>query len=309
MNQSMKNALAEIQNRQKRAGLRPDSTRSITDIARGKERDQGYKIAEVYRRLEVAEVDRNELAAHYGITLLDSLTTEHLSQEQAAQYNNLLSRIRQWRQLVSEPQNAGRFFVLASPEVGIGKTHMAQAVFDSFGHLLTVSGKDEKQFVHNGKLLKPKDAMALFESQGDTGNLKRSQNKLTRRHKVLVLDDIGREGIIQYVSQQGDGQLIEKRSRYFALIDFCYSNGISVFMTTNYDLAGLEEFLGKAVWSRIQQRTAPQHLVELRGFPDFREIEHVIAGEEILELEKEPLLTLADSSYDPVYAGLPTGDK
>ena len=213
------------------------------------------------------------IADHFGFSRLGELTTEHMNAEQAEWFDKLLDQVRAWKEtVVDEP---GLSFVLCSPQVGIGKTHIAKAVKDSFSHVY-VGGDDEPGFYDgapnfqlssHGRILTGREVMAYWER--DSVDIAHLIGPFTR---CFVIDDMGREGTLKYV--KADYQPEEKRSRYFELLNWVYENRsrqqVSVFVTSNMTLDQLRDFLGAASWSRLNELAPVGYMVEAPELPDMR---------------------------------------
>lgn len=206
------------------------------------------------------QISRAEAAAKFGITTLTQLTDAHLDTEQKAKFQRLLQRARQWR------VGDARAFVLVSQTRGIGKSHIAKAVFDSFGKVTGSDVTGWTGFQNNGRFF---DAATLMAQLGE--NREALQLVIPRDCPIVVIDDLGREGHLKYVDAAG--QLPEIRSRYFRVIDWCYSNEIRLFITSNMprrDLAAGTSVLESAAWSRLLHMAGRDYLIEVTGLPDYR---------------------------------------
>ena len=185
------------------------------------------------------------LAFHHDIPRLDDLTADHMSQAQQVKFGALLATVRQWRNEWTE----GRSLVLASPRFGIGKTHIAKALAASFDTLAIVDGTETAlingrpnwQIMKRSKVITARQYMDAID---------KGQQVTSRNTRVLVLDDLGREGNIEYVAK--DNQVAEIQSRYFELINYCNDMQISLIVTTNHRVSEIPSLIGEASWSRLQ---------------------------------------------------------
>ena len=87
---------------------------------------------------------------------------------------------------------------------------------------------------------------------------------------IVVLDDVGDEGVIPYVKTDADSQSAERIARYTKIIDYCYSKGISLILTTNLGIAELERHIGGRAMSRLSEMAGRGLIVDLTGVPDYR---------------------------------------
>lgn len=210
----------------------------------------------------------------YNLVSLNDLTTDHMTPNQRQRYDGLLSNVRQWRQ--DALSNNGLSFVLSSQQVGVGKTHIAKAVNASFctfiGDMEYTDDVPQFRVAYSSRLY---TARALINMLG--GDEQKSVWEIVPRHiKCLVIDDLGREGYLDYV--KADQQLQEKQSRYFHLINHLYEtrrNGqhpVNIFITTNLNAAEIKELLGEANWSRLLQMCPRGNILELDGIDDYRRV-------------------------------------
>lgn len=93
--------------------------------------------------------------------------------------------------------------------------------------------------------------------------------------KVVVLDDVGREGELRFSKRDDDPQLREKQARYYRIVNYCYElyqegTGISLIVTSNLRLNILEEFLGAASWSRLLQMSPNGFMRDMTGVRNYR---------------------------------------
>jgi hypothetical protein len=84
---------------------------------------------------------RATIAAYHNWPTLEQLTTDHLSPEMARSYTAILGRVREWRN--TPPSGHATACILASPQVGIGKTHIALSVAASYH---TIWGEEQAGF-------------------------------------------------------------------------------------------------------------------------------------------------------------------
>lgn len=92
--------------------------------------------------------------------------------------------------------------------------------------------------------------------------------------KVVVIDDVGREGELRF-SKRDETQLLEKQARYYRVINHCYDlfqqgYGISLIVTSNLRLKALAEFLGGASWTRLLQMAPNGCVRDMTGVRNYR---------------------------------------
>lgn len=87
---------------------------------------------------------------------------------------------------------------------------------------------------------------------------------------IVVIDDVGAEGVLQYVGKEH--QEYERQTRYFRFLDFCYVRGNSIpgVMTTNLSLEQLAEHVGPRAWDRLMQMAPAGQMVDMSGVPSWR---------------------------------------
>lgn len=221
-------------------------------------------------------VDESELKKYFGLKSLDELTVSHMRDSQAMQFNSVLAGVRQWRDDVrSRP---GLSAIIASHQVGIGKTHIAKSVMSSFCEIITehnqpphiaADGSPNFRLAKRGKMYTARNIMDAWSEDGVV-NLW----ELVKPHyTIVIIDDVGREGTLKYIKHEE--QLTEKQNRYYQLINFCYERNeanrpVSLFITSNLTLDRLAAFFGDATWSRLNQMAPRGYMWQLSGLEDFR---------------------------------------
>ena len=206
-----------------------------------------------------ALISQAEIVERFGLTTLDALTTAHMTAAQAQKYSALLRRVREWR-------DTDKSFFLCSETKGIGKTHIARAVYDSFGSVYGWSDNEWKHYGRAGHCISARELMAILSD-------KTAAEWVSRSWPVLVIDDIGREGNIKYVAAAD--QRHEVQDRYYDLINHCYTRNVRVFVTGNYSLTDMAAGKGPfndATWSRMLEMCGRGHIVELSGYTDYRRV-------------------------------------
>ncbi len=231
------------------------------------------KMAVSQDAVPVAEVcSFQDAVKTFKLTTLDSLTTAHMKRRQRQQFQGLIKRVREWRNKVRD--KPGLSMMLLSNQVGIGKTHIARAVVSSFsaiiGDLQFLDGEPQFGLEKRARLYTARELIAYLG-----GDESRDLWQIVPRSvECLVIDDLGREGYLDFV--QANQQAAEKQARYFHLINHLYQRmqndryPVAIFITTNLDEAGCKSLLGDAVWSRILEMCPRGYIVQVGGLDDYR---------------------------------------
>lgn len=217
----------------------------------------------------------------FGLKTFAGLKTDHMTPAAAESYTELLRRIREWRQ-----ENVrGQAYLLCCKGYGAGKTHIAKAVMDSFARIYWTG--ERPQFYggepvagvtleRHGLILTARQCMEMV---GDTEKKETGWRDEIRARKlrIMVLDDIGREGTLPFIQQdrkekkaEEQAQIIEKQARYFEFFNFCYEEKIKLFITSNLLWDELRKFLNGATWSRLEEMAPRGCVYELFNVPDYR---------------------------------------
>jgi len=209
----------------------------------------------------------------YNLASLNDLTTAHMTADQKRRYDGLLVNVRKWRQ--DARSNSGISFFLSSKQVGVGKTHIAKAVNASFcsfvGDMKYIDDVPQFRVTYSSRLY---TARTLINMLG--GDEQKSMWEIVPRHvKCLVIDDLGREGYLDYV--KAEKQEDERYARYFHLINHLYErrhgqHPVNIFITTNLTTKKSKELLGVANWSRLLQMCPKGYILELDGIDDYRAV-------------------------------------
>jgi DNA replication protein DnaC len=216
----------------------------------------------------------DDIANHYGLSRLTDLTTGHMQADQAARYNALIAKIRKWKE--ETVHNPGLSFLLSSQQVGTGKTHIAKAINASFcsvvGEMEYIGEEPQFSLEYSSKMYTARELIQLLGGDETMG----LWDIVPKHIKCLVIDDLGREGYLNYV--KADQQLEEKQTRYFHLINHLYEtrrNGrfpVSLFITTNLTAQEVQALLGDATWSRLLEMCPLGYIVQLAGIDDYRRV-------------------------------------
>lgn len=139
---------------------------------------------------------------------------------------------------------------------GCGKTHIATAALWSECLML-----DDEPVAPVGKFFMAEQIIANLD--GDT-----PAGAEIGDAPILVVDDVGAEGVIPFVSTVRQEQ--ERHSRYFKLVDYCYKRGVSLVVTGNLTISELAAHIGGRAWSRLLQMAASGFILDMTGVPDYR---------------------------------------
>ncbi len=223
---------------------------------------------------EVRQATMADVRHDYNLPSLSELTTNHMSHEKRQRFERLIISVRKWRQ--DAPTNSGLSFLLSSKQVGVGKTHIAKAVNASFcrvvGNMQYIGDVAQFRVEHRSRLFTARQLINLLG-----GDAQKDLWEIVPKHVTcLVIDDLGREGYLDYVKADQQGQ--EKESRYFHLINHLYEtrkNGrfpVNLFITTNLTANEVQTLLGEASWSRLLQMCPKGYIVEPGELDDYRRI-------------------------------------
>lgn len=230
----------------------------------------------------VRKATMTDVYREYGLARLDQLTTNHMNKQQTEWFNGLIANVRRWREAVKTTPYES--FIISSKQVGVGKTHIAKAVMTTFSSVIgEMEYQDDVPQFRVFRRAKMYTAPELIRQIGIEGM--GIATLIPAKVKCIVIDDLGREGYIDYV--KADQQKTEKRRRYFELINYLYENrrkpligyagrvereAVAVFITTNLSTEEIADLIGDAAYSRLLHLCPRGNIYEINGLDDYRRV-------------------------------------
>ena len=221
----------------------------------------------------------DEIKKFFGMVSLDDFTTDHLTREEADYFNSVLQTVINWYERVEGGEDR-LSFIFCSEGNGAGKTEVAKAMMWKFNKIfLTFNDCALIEYSHDltklvgiekyAKMLTGQEVMNLLGKTDWEEELRSGVKRL----KLLVIDEVGREEV-HFEKRDPELQERTKRHRYNAIINWCYQKRVSLFITSNLTLKGLEQFFGdNATWSRLEEMCPLGCQLEIEGdFPDYRKV-------------------------------------
>lgn len=149
---------------------------------------------------------------------------------------------------------------------GCGKTTLAKAAYyANSSYSYAMGAPDSLNVFPIGRFFSAREVMALFDSENFD-----QKYAFQNLGKMIVIDDLGREGTLKWEKRDLDMQLQEKQDRYYSLINYCYDKGISMIITSNLTSREMATFLGGASWSRLLQMVPKKYRINMTGIRDMR---------------------------------------
>jgi len=163
--------------------------------------------------------------------------------------------------------------VLSGP-FGTGKTHIAKAILWSI--VDEVPGHPDSA-VPAGRFYMANDLLLRLGSIQDKSSgivTPVRTSSLVGNAPIVIIDDVGGQQIIPFVA--GPDQKHERHARYFRFIDYCYTDMVSVIMTTNLSIGGLElsdfaKHIGGRAFDRLAQMAPRGFMIGLDGVTSWRQ--------------------------------------
>ncbi len=213
-------------------------------------------------------MDRLHLMKHFNLTAVEDMTDDHITDPAArASFQAMLYTANRWRSEVS--CTPGLSLMLMSDRPGVGKTMLATAMAHTFCDV--VFGFDDDSTIVPEDIALVRNA--AVRTAKEVMDMAAEHFYLDGRTRLLVIDDIGREGLLRFVKTDEETQRAEVQFRYYEAINYCYTHEVSVLITSNMLYAQLEKFFNAATWSRLQQMCPAGFAFEAVGLPDYRTIQ------------------------------------
>lgn len=247
----------------------------------------------------VAPKPQPQSKRQYTVTPLSEFQYSHLTPQDAKRLKTAVNTVLRW--MNEAPSEKGLSLVL-SGSYGTGKTTMAENAMKCFRVAMEQHGYTG-YYENIANALKNQDmpqetrdkleailSEATPQSVGEIlqGSLRTAAKTIQiaregdfsaeyGRDKVVVIDDLGSEGTIEYVSN--DQQKFERWKAYGNLIDYCYRAGKHVIITSNEPLLDNDgyirddfvEIVGGKAFDRLVQM-ANGYMVDLTGLPSYRPV-------------------------------------
>lgn len=209
-----------------------------------------------------------------GWPTFDGLTYDHLkTDDERTILQTAVDAARRFVDVVKNEEKPAALIVLAGgvdgdmdrTGYGCGKTTLAKIIYYAASNVQYIVGGPTFWVMPVGRFYSSRDLMGIFDADAE---------KLARHTKafgrLLVIDDVGREGTLRWERRDPEMQLEEKRDRYYTIINYCYEQGISLVITSNMSSRELAAFLGGASWSRLLQMARTEFRVNMTGLLDMR---------------------------------------
>lgn len=169
---------------------------------------------------------------------------------------------------VIEWYNAGTGAIILEGGCGVGKTHIAKAVFKASGGPRSILNWLEGggvETVKNAVFYAEADLLAdIRKSYSGTSASEAGIINGCRRARLLILDDIG----VGYIKEESQRWYEDIMWRIF---DTRASKMLATFITTNLSPVELKGRLGDRAYSRLQQMLGQrERIINLFGVPDYR---------------------------------------
>lgn len=211
----------------------------------------------------------------------NDFTFDHLDQKETEIMQNAIKQARSLLQEIEGGSNKSMLLIAQGRDdirtgYGCGKTMLAKAIYYSNAFMRVVGAEGSVDDVNAIKIARGSFYVAKELINLCHGEQFEPEIAFAEFGNMVVIDDLGREGVLKYVKQDADIQLQEKRDRYYSIIDYCYQTKKSIVITSNMSSGELAEFLGGASWSRLLQMAPSQYRINMSGVRDMRPL---LAGE------------------------------
>ena len=177
---------------------------------------------------------------------------------------------RKWQERRRQNPNASLVLVASGVDgdinrtgYGCGKTHIARSILWS----ICLLHDDGTPVAPVGKFHTAADLLELLSEGGE-----HEIAALLGSAPILVIDDVGSEGVLQFIKGDPNIQTHERQARYFRAVDYCYRKGIAVIITSNLSFPALSAHVGGRCWSRLMEMAPAGFMLDLTGVPDWRRV-------------------------------------
>ena len=163
-------------------------------------------------------------------------------------------------------------YIISGP-YGTGKTHIAKAILWSI--VDEVPGHPDSA-APAGRFYLANDLLLKLAARQDnvTGLVHPVRtSSLIGNAPIVVIDHLGGQPVLGFVA--GPDQEHERHARYFRFVDYCYTDMVSVIITTNLSLDGLQEsdfarHIGGRAFDRLSEMAPKGFMIGLDGVPSWR---------------------------------------
>jgi len=225
--------------------------------------------------VEVTAADIESMVLVQNIARLSDLQFDHMRHDwQVELLDGVIGGAEQWKQ--QHIERPGLSFIMLSGRdrkagtdgYGCGKTHIAKALFWSRAYVVQAEGSiGGKQSLTPDRAIffRARELMAKFD-EADYALAR----MIPRNTRVVVIDDVGREGTLRYEKRDPETQAAERRNRYFSVIDYCYDKRISVVMSSNCSMQEFRAVVGEVSMDRLQEMAPKGFMWDMTGLPSVR---------------------------------------
>jgi len=204
--------------------------------------------------------------------MFDQFTYGHLNDHEAKLLSNAVSKAIEFVQKIDDEPGKAMIIIahdttgdLTRSGYGCGKTRLAETIADNNIFVQSYPDDNQTYTMRRGSFFEAREVMALFERE----RFKADEN-FAEFGNMVVIDDVGREGTLQYEKRDEVTQKTETQARYYNIINYCYQKKISLVLTSNLTAGQLAETIGGAAWSRLLEMTPSHYKINLSGIPDMR---------------------------------------
>jgi hypothetical protein len=185
---------------------------------------------------------------------LDSLELWSVEVEKAIELT------RQWAN--ERKEHPGLSLVLCG-RPGLGKTHMAKAALWSEAYFV-----DGQPVCPIGQFYLANDLLLRMSPEQEKGLLQTAKD-LVGNASIIVVDDVGHNLSLPFV--KSEWQEDERHGRFHAFFDYCYTNHVSVVLTSRLEpKQALCDWIGFHSWDRLLQMARRPFIVHIQESGSYR---------------------------------------